>query len=117
MEMRVGISGTRRFNDYVLFSKYMDSFREHIDIALLISGGAKGIDELAYNYAVKNGITFVCYPPVPSEGFPRTFFRRNLRIVEACDILIAFPDKKSKGTRHAINLAKKLNKEYYVIEL
>lgn len=115
--MIVGISGTRRFNNFALFSRYMDSFREHIDIAMIISGGAKGIDELAYRYAIKNGITFICYPPVPQDGFPRAFFRRNLRIIEASELLIAFPDKKSKGTRHAINLAKKLNKECYIIEL
>lgn len=115
--MKVGVSGTRRFTDYSRFKDYMDSFSKHVPMDMIISGGAIGIDELAYRYSIERGITFVCHPPKPEDGYPAKFFRRNLRIVEQCEVLLAFPDKESEGTRHAINLAKKLGKECYIVEL
>ncbi len=115
--MKVAIVGSREYNNYYEFKSYIDQFRKHIQMDMIISGGAKGVDSMAYQYAVEKGITFVCHPPIPEEGFPRAFFRRNLRIVEMSECVIAFPKGKSSGTRHSINLAEKLNKQLYVIEI
>jgi len=115
--MKVGIVGSRDYNNYNEFKAYINEFRKHLKIDMIISGGARGIDKMAYDYAVENGITFVCHPPIPDDGFPRAYFRRNLRIVEMAECLIAFPKGKSTGTRHTISLAKKLSKELYVVEI
>lgn len=115
--MKVAIVGSREYNNYSEFKSYIDKFREHIQIDMIISGGAIGVDSMAYRYAVENGITFVCHPPKPEEGFPRAYFRRNLRIIEMSECVIAFPKGKSSGTRHSISLAKRLNKELYIIEI
>ena len=115
--MKVAIVGSRDWNDYVLFKAYINKFRENIQIDMIISGGARGTDFMAYQYAVESGITFVCHPPKSEDGYPAKFFRRNLRIAEQCECMIAFPKGKSSGTRNAISLAKKLNKQLYVIEL
>lgn len=115
--MKVGISGSREFDDYGRFRGYLDAFSKHIKIDMIISGGANGADYWAYRYAIDRGITFVCHPPKPEDGYPAKFFRRNLRIVEQCDCLIAFPKGKSSGTRHAISLARKLKKLCYVVEI
>ncbi len=115
--MKVAIVGSREYNNYTEFKQYLDAFRNHIQIDMIISGGAKGVDKMAYDYAVESGITFVCHPPKPEDGFPRAYFRRNLRIVEQADCVIAFPKGKSAGTRHSIGLANKLKKELYVVEL
>lgn len=115
--MKVAIVGSRDFSDYKLFCAYMEEFRKHIDIEMIISGGARGADYMAYQYAVDNGITFVCHPPVPEDGFPRAFFRRNLRIVANSEAIIAFPKGKSSGTRHTISVAKKLKVPCYVVEI
>lgn len=115
--MKVAIVGSRDYDNYYEFKSYINQFRKHIDIDMIISGGAKGVDSMAYRYAVEYGITFVCHPPIPEEGFPRAYFRRNLRIVEQAECVIAFPKGKSSGTRHSISLAKKLDKKLYVIEI
>lgn len=115
--MKIAIVGSREWNDYILFKAYINKFRENIQIDMIISGGARGVDFMAYQYAVENGITFVCHPPIPEDGYPTKFFRRNLRIVEHSECVIAFPKGKSPGTRHSIKLAKKLGKELYVIEV
>jgi len=114
--MKVGIVGSREYNNYLEFKSYIDEFRKHIQIDMIISGGADGVDSMAYEYSRKNGITFVCHPPKSEDGFPRAYFRRNLRIVEQAECIIAFPRGKSSGTRNSISLAKRLGKQLYVIE-
>jgi predicted Rossmann fold nucleotide-binding protein DprA/Smf involved in DNA uptake len=115
--MKVAIVGSREYDNYPEFKQYLDAFRSRIQIDMIVSGGAKGVDTMAYNYAVEKGITFVCRPPIPEDGFPRAYFRRNLRIVEQAECILAFPKGKSTGTRHSISLANKLKKELYVVEL
>ncbi len=115
--MKVGVVGSREYNNYPEFKTYLDAFRERIDMDMIISGGARGTDYMAYQYAIEKGITFVCHPPRPQDGFPRAFFRRNLRIVGASETIIAFPKGKSSGTRNTISLAKKLGVPYYVVEV
>lgn len=113
----MGVSGSREYNNYSEFRAYMNAFRERIPMDMIISGGARGVDEMAYRYSIEYGITFVCHPPKPEEGYPQKFFRRNLRIVSQSEILLAFPKGKSTGTRHSISLAKKLGIKYYVVEI
>jgi predicted Rossmann fold nucleotide-binding protein DprA/Smf involved in DNA uptake len=111
MGLKVSVVGGRDFNDYWYLKATLDLIKSTEGIDMIISGGAKGADELAYRYAVNNGITFVCHPPKPEDGYPRAcLFGRNLRIVETGEILIAFPTKNSKGTYHSINLAKRLKR-------
>lgn len=114
---KVAIVGSRNFTDYVIFRILINSIRKDVAMDMIISGGASGIDTLAYRYAVENGITFVCHPPKSEDGYPAKFFRRNLRIIEMSEFVIALPVGESKGTRHSISLAKKLHKELKVIEL
>ena len=115
--MKVGIVGSQYWNNYKKFKQYLTALRGAIPFDMIISGGAIGVDTMAYQYAVEQGITFVCHPPHPDEPIPQRFHRRNLRIVEASEVIIAFPIRSSRGTRHTISLAKKLNKELYVIEV
>ena len=115
--MKIAIVGARSFNDYNLFKSYINTYKSLFDIDMIISGGAIGTDSMAYRYAIEYGITFVCHPPKPEDGYPAKFFRRNLRIVEQSQIVLAFPMGKSTGTRHSISLAKKLGKKLYIVEI
>lgn len=115
--MKVGIVGSREYTNYSEFKSYINEFRKNIDIDMIISGGAVGADYMAYLYAVEYGITFVCQPPKPEDGFPRAYFRRNLRIVEMSDAVMAFPKGKSSGTRHTISLCSKMKIPCYVVEI
>lgn len=114
MGLIVGVAGGRDFNNKSLLYTVLDALREQKGIDMIVSGGAKGADELAYRYSIDRGITFTCHPPVPEEGFPRAYFRRNVRIAEHCEVLMAFPTKNSKGTWHTIKTAEKLGKKVKV---
>lgn len=115
--MIVAIVGSRNFDNYELFSAFVNTLSKKITIDMIVSGGAAGVDLLAYKYAVEYGITFVCHPPKMSDGVPAAYHRRNLRIVEMSDLIVAFPMGASHGTRHTIKLAKKLKKQLRVFEL
>lgn len=85
--------------------------------SVIISGGAKGIDTQAADYAVKNGIPLVVHKPnyaLHRQGAP---IRRNELIVADCDVLLAFWDGKSKGTKYTIDYARRKGREVRVVHV
>lgn len=114
---KVAIVGSRNYNDYQHFKAIINCLKQSFPIDMIVSGGAAGVDLLAYQYAIEYGITFVCHPPIPNEPSPQRYHRRNLRIVNQAEIIIALPMGESRGTRHSISLAKKLNKRVFVFEM
>lgn len=117
--MKIAVVGCRRFQNFTFISDELDKLDP--PPTMIISGGADGVDSIAYHYARKKGITFVCHPPLEDEkekmGFSRSAKRRNLRIAEHCEHLVAFPSGQSKGTWHTVSLAKKLGKPVTVIKI
>lgn len=113
---KFAIIGGRDFDDF----EYMKSILDPMKPTMIISGGATGADALAYEYARQRGITFVCHPPSEEDkknlGYAAACKRRSLRIVESAEIIIAFPTHSSRGTWHAIGLAKKLKKLYAIFK-
>lgn len=113
---KVAIVGSRTFTDYDLAEKFIDKVCEedYIPIEKIISGGAKGADTIAEEYARKHNIDTQIFKPDWEKYGKSAGFRRNKDIIENCDICIAFWDGESKGTKHDIDLCKKLNKLIYI---
>ena len=106
--MKVAIIGSRNlfFND---FKKYIPENTTEI-----VSGGAKGIDQCAKRYAINNGIKLTEFLP-KYELYGRIApLKRNIEIINYSDIVIAFWDGKSRGTKFVIDNCKKMNKEIRV---
>jgi hypothetical protein len=72
-----------------------------------VSGRAKGADKLAARYANENGLPLVEYLPEYDKYGQRAPLVRNHLIVNEAELLIAFWDGQSSGTRYTIDLAKK----------
>ena len=112
--MKVAIIGSRNFNDYELVVETLLEY-ENI-ITLIVSGGAKGADMLGERWAKeKNKELLVFYPDWVKYGKSAGFIR-NKDIIENSDIVFAFWDGVSKGTKHSIDLSVKLNKELKIIK-
>lgn len=81
----------------------------------IVSGGAKGIDTCAENYAKSHGIKFTVFLP-EYQKFGKKFapIKRNIDIIEYCDSVIAFWDGASKGTKFVIDHCKRTNKNIIV---
>ena len=76
----------------------------------IISGGAMGIDKCAEEYARKNNIKLTVIRPNYKEFGRRAPLIRNLEIIDKADLVIAFWDTKSNGTRFVIEKCRERQK-------
>ena len=106
--MKVAIIGSRNIQIKNL-SEYLP--RETTEI---VSGGAKGVDTSAREYALSNSIKLTEFLPEYSKYKKGAPLRRNLQIIEYADMVIAFWDGKSKGTKFVIDNCNKTGKKVIV---
>ena len=107
--MRLAVIGSRSLCDIVI-----DDYIPY-NVTEIVSGGAKGIDMLAKDYASRKAIAYTEFLPkynLYGKGAP---IKRNEEIAQYADEAIAFWDGKSKGTEYTVKLFEKLGKEIRVI--
>lgn len=110
--MKLAIIGSRGFNDYDFLKKNVSDFLKHNSFVCthIISGGAKGADKLAEQFALDNQLDMIVFKPDWKQFGKRAGFIRNTEIIEKADVVIAFWDGISSGTKDAIMKAIELNK-------
>jgi SLOG family YspA-like protein len=110
--VRVAIVGSRRFSDLQRVTDYVNTLPPR---ASIITGSASGVDAAATKAARAKGI--------PVQVIPASFDEladagksaaRNQKLVDACDVLVAFWDGASKGTRATVDRALDSGKEVHV---
>jgi predicted Rossmann fold nucleotide-binding protein DprA/Smf involved in DNA uptake len=110
---KLAIVGSRNFNDYALLNEKLVPYKNIVE--LVVSGGAKGADSLGEQWAKENNIPTKIFHPDWKKYGRAAGPIRNKEIVSASDIVVAFWDGKSSGTKSSIELAKQLRKELRVI--
>ena len=75
----------------------------------IVSGGARGVDACARNYALLHGIKLTEFLPEYEKYGRGAPLRRNIAIIEYADLVLAFWDGKSRGTKFVIDNCKKRN--------
>ena len=73
----------------------------------IISGGAKGVDACAREYALQHGLKLTEYLPEYERYGKAAPLKRNITIIENADLVLAFWDGASKGTKNVIDNCKK----------
>lgn len=101
--MRYGIVGSRTFQDYDFLCSVLDPQR--IFISSIVSGGARGADSLGERWANENDKIITVFRPDYERYGKKAPFVRNKLIVNSSDIIIAFWDGKSTGTKHSLEYA------------
>ena len=101
--MKIAVIGSRSINRIDL-KPYISTCDE------IVSGGAKGIDSCASEYAHKSNIKLTEFLPEYSRYGKAAPIIRNKKIVDYSDEIIAFWDGKSKGTLSVIKYAEKSGK-------
>jgi len=81
----------------------------------IVSGGAKGVDSCARDFALGHGIKLTEFLPEYKKYGRSAPLKRNMQIIEYSDAVLVFWDGKSKGSEFVINQCKKLNKEIKII--
>ena len=101
--MKVGVIGSRGLT--------VDNLEQYLpeNTTEIVSGGAKGIDTCAREYAISHGIKLTEFLPEYRRYGRGAPLKRNLKIIEYADVVIAFWDRQSKGTKNVIENCKKLN--------
>jgi len=127
--VKVAIIGSRDFNDLEYMIETLKPYENKI--TKVISGGAKGADTIAEQWAKHRTIPFQEYTAKWNdvEGKPKyqigensygkywkwAGHSRNTTMAEECDCCVAFWDGKSTGTAHMIKECKRLNKPLKII--
>lgn len=111
--MKVIVAGSRNFNDYSLVEKtLLDYFKAnnlHNKDIEIVSGTARGADRLGEQFAKKCGLKITRFPADWDQYGKSAGYIRNEQMAKYGDILFAFWDGTSKGTKHMIDLARKYN--------
>lgn len=109
--MRVAIVGSRDYRNRTAVVNYVCDLP---DGTVVVSGGARGVDSLAVKMAEECGLSFVVFYADWSLG-KKAGPLRNQKIVDHADMVVAFHDGVSRGTRSTIELARKAGKPVTVI--
>lgn len=109
--MKVAIVGSRSISS-VDIGGHLAGLGE---VSAIVSGGARGVDTLAAGYARSHGLELIEFLPDYARYGRRAPLVRNIQIVEAADVVIAFWDGRSRGTAYTIREARKRGKEVRVV--
>jgi predicted Rossmann fold nucleotide-binding protein DprA/Smf involved in DNA uptake len=110
--MKVLICGSRGIKDPAVLLQAVE--QSGMTPRHIISGGARGVDHLAREYAAAKGIEFTEYLADWDRYGKRAGFVRNCVMVGAADAVIAVWDGSSPGTKHSIEYARSCGKQVFV---
>ena len=107
-EYCIGVVGSRSFKDRELFDSVMARVcLQHLEQRIrIVSGGAKGADTLAREFADDNGFSYTEYPADWAKHGRQAGAIRNVEIIKNSHEVVAFWDGKSKGTAIAAYLCR-----------
>ena len=105
--------GSRDFDNINLMHDVL-SQRYGTDIHI-VSGGARGADKLAEQYAKEHDLEITVLKPDWKKYRKGAGLIRNTAIVELADEVCAFWNGQSKGTQDSIEKAKFLKKPVHVV--
>ena len=109
--MKIAIIGSRNIQ--------IDDLSPYIpaDCDEIISGGARGVDTCAAEYARSHNLKLTEILPDYQKFGRAAPIVRNRAIVEAADAVIAFWDGSSRGTKSVIDFCQKTSKSCRVFTL
>ncbi|MBQ2676529.1 MAG: DUF2493 domain-containing protein [Clostridia bacterium] len=113
---RIVVGGCRDYNNYFVFKEFMAECLSKINSEniIILSGHCSGVDQMAEKYAQEHKLPLEIYPAEWGKYGRAAGPKRNQIMVENAEIVIAFWDRKSKGTKNLISCAEKSGKKKYI---
>lgn len=117
MSKRIIIAGGRDFSDMEMLNKATSAVLSGLEESqpVIVSGCARGADRLGEDWAHANGWHCEYFPANWEKYGKSAGYRRNVEMAKAADVLVAFWDGKSKGTKHMIDTMKKEGKPTFIV--
>ena len=113
--MKLIIAGSHSFRDYQLLCQTLAP--ECPRITQVLTGGARGAEQLGYRWAWKHAIKHQLFRADWERFGKSAGVRRNHQMAQAGDMLVAFHVKNSPGTAHMIACMRALGKPVVVIQV
>lgn len=114
--MKLAIVGSRDIVELDL-DYWVNNYYDLSLITEIVSGGARGVDALAKEFALRKGIPIKEFLPDYQRYGRGAPVRRNYLIAQHCDFMLAFPRKGGGGgTGIAIEQARALKKKVVVVD-
>lgn len=113
--MKIIVAGTRTFDMVDLLYEKLDHIADVARIDEIVSGHARGADQMGEMYADERGIPVKLFPAEWDKYGKIAGIRRNVEMADYADELVAFWDGKSTGTKHMINTMTLKNKPLHVV--
>ena len=107
--MKLLIAGSRSITDFDL-SPHVPA-----DVDLIITGGAKGVDTIAEQYARQRGIPTLTVKPAYEKYGRAAPLRRDEEMVDMADAVLVIWDGVSRGSKHTADYARKKGKPLTVV--
>ena len=108
----VAVVGSRDFSDLEQVRRFVDTLPEN---AVVVSGGARGVDRTAEAAARARGLLVETSLPNWKRFGRSAGFVRNFANIRRADRVVAFWDRQSRGTAHSIGIARQMNKPLTVV--
>lgn len=123
--MRIIVAGGRKFDDYNILCKELDSFLENVEDKShveFVSGRAIGTDRLGERYAEEHGYPCTTFEAEWFKLGRRAGIVRNAQMAKYASmdpykegILFAFWNGSSKGTKNMIDQAEAIGLDVHII--
>lgn len=110
--MRTIIAGSRSLVSYETLLLAIAEFP--FTITTVISGTARGVDELGERWAEENNTPLECYPADWAKFGRRAGYVRNEQMAQVAEGALILWDGMSPGTKHMINTCEHVNLPYYI---
>jgi hypothetical protein len=121
--MKICIIGSRSIDKAEFVIPILDRFmKDHVvGTPVILSGGAKGVDQITKSYARANNINLVEFLPYHlidnrTPFSSKYFFLRNKQMIDNADKVLIIWDTRSKGTEYGIKYAQKIKIPVMVIK-
>ncbi len=114
MGVKLIVAGGRDFSDHSFLLDKMSELNKFLNISEIVSGCAKGADTLGERFAVEFRIPIKRFPADWDTHKKAAGPIRNTQMAKYADVLVAFWDKKSRGTKHMIDTATKEGLQVYI---
>ena len=115
--MNIVIAGSRNFNNYPLLQQTLSSYIKDLpkQPIMIISGGAKGADQLGERYAKEHKLPTKRFIPDWDLWGKAAGPIRNRKMAQVADVIFVFWDGKSRGSQSMIQCAKNAKVQCFVI--
>ena len=121
IENRLAVVGSRGFGSRALVFEELDKLRnkaiENDQSLVIVSGGARGVDSWAIEFAIARDVEYIEHLPDWDLHGKSAGFKRNHTIWDDATCGIAFWDGQSKGTEHSFKIAENQDKALKVVVL